>query len=293
MAGRKMLVVLVCLVLAAPAALAEKVEVKAKGKVDGPGGAFGWFGPGLSFVDYGPLNQKLTGYGFPEELGGNQWTFGGGGLAMANRVLIGGSGFGGEQTVTGSPEGSPRVIDVEFSGGQFDIGYAVFARKHLIVAPMLGIGATGYDLTLTYRSGDDTLGGLFGAGGRETRLAYEQFSLTPQVMVAVPVSFAGIILRGGVVVSPASAKWEFEDGGRLLDGPEMSKLTPFVGLNVMFGGLDQGGKSKTKVKVIKKVERDDDSDDSDDDDDYDDDEDDEDEDEEDEDEDEEDEEDDD
>jgi hypothetical protein len=86
-------------------------------------------------------------------------------------------------------------------------------------------------------------------------------------MVAIPVSFAGIILRGGVVVSPASAKWEFEDGGLLIDGPPMSKLTPFVGLNVMFGGLDQASKSKTKVKVIKKVERDDDSDDSDDDDD--------------------------
>jgi hypothetical protein len=198
-------------------------------------------------------------------------------------VLIGGSGFGGEQTITGSPEVGPRVIDVEFSGGQFDIGYAVFARKHLVVAPMLGIGATQYDLTLTYATGDmGGFGELFGNGGRTTQLAYEQFSLTPQLMVAVPVSFAGIILRGGVVVSPASAKWEFEDGGRLLDGPEMSKLTPFVGLNVMFGGLDQASKSKTKVKVIKKVERDDDSDDSDDeddDDDYDDDDDEDDEDE--------------
>jgi len=283
MNGRKMLAVLVCLALAAPAALAEKVKVKAK--ANGPGGAFGWFGPGISFVDYGNLNSVLRDNGITEELGGMHWTFGGGGLAMAERVLIGGSGFGGEQTVAGNVEGGPRFIDVEFGGGQFDIGYAVFAHKHLVVAPMLGIGATSYDMTLTYQSGDGQFGGLFGEGGRKTELSYEQFSLTPQLMVAIPIGFAGVILRGGATVSPASARWEFDDGGRLSDGPPMSKLTPFVGLNVMFGGFDQGGKSKTKVKVIKKVERDDDSDDSDDeddDDDYDDDEDDEDEDEEDE-----------
>jgi hypothetical protein len=248
MTANRLLAVLLCLALAAPGALGAKVKVERKS--DGPSGGFGWFGPGISFIDYGALNEKLRGSLVTPDLNGMQWTFGGGGLAMANRVLIGGSGFGGEQTVTGGV--GPDLIDVEFSGGQFDIGYAAVALKHLLIAPMLGIGGTSYDMTLTYGSGDGRFGDLFGGGGRQTKVDYAQFSLTPQLMIAIPVSFAGIILRGGAVISPAAAKWEFEDGGRITDGPAMSKLTPFVGLNVMLGGVEGGG--KPKVKVIKKVE---------------------------------------
>ncbi len=245
MTGRRLLAVMACFAVVAPAAIARRPE--AKGKGSGPSGAFGWFGPGLSFVDYGVLNDKLTNNGFRERFDGSQWTFGGGGLLLAERVLVGGSGFSGQQSVAGDPEVGPRIIDIEYTGGQFDIGYALFVRRHLFVAPMLGIGATGYDMTLTYRSGDGEFRDLFGAGGRSAGLTYGQFSLTPQLMVAVPVSFAGIILRGGAAISPAPARWKFTDGGRVLDGPRMGKLTPFLGLNVMIGGVESGRRVKVTV----------------------------------------------
>jgi len=247
MTARRTLFALLTLVLVAGTAF---------GRSKPQSGGIGWFGPTLAFVDPKPLNDALSARFTPtKSLGSSLWGFGGGGYALIERVVIGGSGWGGDQYF----ESESLNAKVTLGGGEFDMGYAVVSIPHLIIAPMLGIGGTSYDVELSRRgelplSFDD----LLQMQGLTSKVSTTSFSLNPHLVLTIPISFVGLQLRGGYLYTPAFGQWEMADGGRELAGPVMGKGTPYASLNVVFGGFDRGGKSKTRVKVIKKFNRNDD-----------------------------------
>jgi len=206
-------------------------------------GGFGCFGPVVGFADFSGLNQAFAGAGIAKELNSMHWGFGGGGFALVNRVVIGGSGWAGSQTV-----GSDSLrAQVEIGGGEFDIGYQVFSTRHLLVAPVLGIGGYGYTIELQKLSGAPlSFDELLKDPGRTSSVSFSSFTLSPQLMVTVPISFVGLQLRGGYCYTPTNPEWELQDGGKLSSGPAISKGMPFASLNVVFGGFEGGTRGRGK-----------------------------------------------
>ncbi len=206
-------------------------------------GGFGCFGPTVTFIDASGLNAAFAPHGMTE-LGSLQWGFGGAGYALIDRIVIGGSGWGSSQTVASD---SLRAR-VSISGGEFDLGYSLISIPHLIVAPVLGIGGDGYTIELQNLTGDvPNFGQLLLKPGRTSTVSFSSFSLAPQLMVVVPVSFVGLQIRGGYAYLPMTPEWELADGGKLLNGPTVGKGMPFASLNVVFGGFESDSR-RHKVK---------------------------------------------
>ena len=217
--------ILVVLALAATAVAAPPVN-----------GGFGCFGPAVGIVNFSKLDDALAAGGITQKLGSMQWGFGGGGFALIDRVVIGGSGWGSSQTV-----GSDSLrATVEIAGGEFDLGYQVFSMKHLLIAPVLGIGGGGYTIELQKLSGmPPTFDSLLKNPGYTSKVSFSGLTLSPQLMVTVPISFVGLQLRGGYCYTPVNPDWALE-GGSKLKGPTISKGMPFATLNVVFGGFEGG-----------------------------------------------------
>jgi hypothetical protein len=200
-------------------------------------GGFGCFGPTVGFVNFDGLNAAFTNGGITQKLEPMQWGLGGAGYALIDRVVIGGSGWGSSQTVASD---SLRA-QVEIAGGEFDLGYQVFSIEHLLIAPMLGIGGSGYTIELQKLSGTiPSFNELLLNPGRTSTVSFSSLSLTPQLMITVPISFVGLELRGGYAYTPMNPEWQLENGGKLPTGPTISKGMPFVTLNVIFGGFEGG-----------------------------------------------------
>jgi len=204
-------------------------------------GGFGCFGPMLGMVDFTGLDNALQTGGVNQKLSSFHWGFGGAGYALIDRIVLGGSGWAGSQTV-----GSDSLrVQVEIGGGEFDLGYAALSVRHLIVAPVLGIGGGGYTIELQKLSATaPNFDELLKHPGRTSKVSYSSLSLSPQLMVTVPISFVGLQFRGGYCYTPMSPEWELESGGKLPSGPTISKGMPFATLNVVFGGFEGGARRR-------------------------------------------------
>jgi len=194
-------------------------------------GGFAGFGPTVLFGDFSGLNDAFARQGM-DKLHSTHWTMGGSAFGVHDRIVIGGGGWGGAQTVSSES----LAAEVTIAGGEFDIGYCVIKHEHLLVAPVLGIGGTVYGIGLT-PVGDDvsSLDRLLQHPGRTSSASSAALHLSPQLMVTVPISFVGLQLRGGYQYQPLSSAWWLSDGGRLLEGPSMAKGTPFAALSIVFG----------------------------------------------------------
>jgi hypothetical protein len=205
-------------------------------------GGFGCFGPTVGIVDFDGLNQAFRDGGviLTQQPSSMQWGFGGGGFALIDRVVIGGSGWGSSQTV-----GSDSLrATIQIAGGEFDLGYQVFSIKHLLIAPVLGIGGGGYTIELQKLSGAPlTFGQLLQEPGRTSTVSFSSLTLSPQLMVTIPISFVGVQLRGGYCYTPMTPEWALQGGSKLSSGPTIAKGMPFVTFNVVFGAFE-GGKRR-------------------------------------------------
>lgn len=208
-------------------------------------GGFGCFGPTVGIVDFGGLNRAFEegGVQLTHNPSSMQWGFGGAGFALVDRVVIGGGGWGGSQTV-----GSDSLrASIEIAGGEFDLGYQVFSLKHLLIVPALGIGGGGYTIELQKLTGDPpTFDSLLKNPGRTSRVAFSGLTLSPQLMVTVPISFVGVQLRGGYCYTPTNPQWGIEGGSKLASGPAISKGMPFAALNIVFGGFEGGARRRSR-----------------------------------------------
>ena len=204
-------------------------------------GGFGCFGPTVGIADFSGLDSALATGRVTQKLGSMQWGFGGGGYVIIDRTVIGGYGWGGSQTV-----GSDSLrATIEIAGGEFDLGYQVFSLKHLLIAPMLGIGGSGYTIELQKISGmPPTFDSLLRNPAYTSKVSFSGLTLSPQLMVTVPISFVGLQLRGGYCYTPMNPAWELEGGSKLAHGPAISKGLPFASLNVVFGGFEGGARRK-------------------------------------------------
>jgi opacity protein-like surface antigen len=200
-------------------------------------GGFGCFGPTVGLVDFSGLDDAFSTTGITQKLASLQWGFGGAGYALINRVVIGGSGWGSSQTV-----GSHDLrATVEIAGGEFDLGYQVFSLKHLLIAPVLGIGGGGYTVELQKLSGAPfTFDSLLKNPGYTSKVSFSGLTLSPQLMVTIPISFVGLQLKGGYCYTPTNPEWGLEGGSKLSSGPAISQGMPFATLNVVFGGFEGG-----------------------------------------------------
>jgi hypothetical protein len=204
-------------------------------------GGFACFGPTVGIVNFSGLDEAFATGGITQKLGSMQWGFGGGGFAVIDRTVVGGCGWGSSQT-TGSND---LRATVEISGGEFDLGYQVFSLRHLLVAPILGIGGSGYTIQLQKISGiPPTFDSLLQNPGYTSSVWFSGLTLSPQLMVTVPFSFVGLQLRGGYCYAPINPQWELEGGSKLAQGPAISKGMPFITLNVAFGGFEGGMRRK-------------------------------------------------
>lgn len=212
-------------------------------------GGYGAFGPTLALLNYDAINSTFQRYGFTN-LNSRHWLFGGGGYALANRVLIGGAGWGGTQSVTS--ESLDLLCRVNYGGGEFRAGYAILDFKHLLVITGLGIGGGGYSISLSPENRTiPSFDSLLVQPGRTSTLNFSGFSLNPQLALILPLSFVGLELRGGYNFGPLGANWRLEDGGILLRGPQMPGSSLWFSLNVILGGFSH---EKTKPKSRIEIE---------------------------------------
>ncbi len=203
------------------------------GKRSQRSGGFGGFGPTVAFADFNDLNSELAKKDV-EELSSLHWMMGGSGYAHIGRIVIGGSGWGGTQTVSSE---SLR-IRVDLGGGHFEAGYCLLNMRHLIVTPMLGIGAQGYTITLEGLLGSvPGFGALLENPGRTSQIAFTEFTITPELAITIPVTFIGLQLKAGYAYTPTTPEWKLSDGASLNRGPKVAKGYPFVNLNIIFGGF--------------------------------------------------------
>jgi hypothetical protein len=206
-------------------------------------GGFGCFGPTVGLVDFAGLSQafKDAGVQLAHEPSSMQWGFGGSGFALIDRIVIGGGGWGSSQTV-----GSDSLrATIQIAGGEFDLGYQVLSLKHLLIAPVLGIGGGGYTIDLQKLSAEPlTFGQLLENPGRTSTVSFSGLTLSPQLIITVPITFVGVQARGGYCYTPMDPEWGLHGGGRLASGPTIAKGMPFVTLNVVFGAFE-GGKRRT------------------------------------------------
>ncbi len=210
----------------------------------GTSGGMGTFGPALALIDFTSVNRSLRAASF-DEISSRHWMFGGGGYLIANRTMIGGAGWGGTQTSTS--ESLNVVCRVEYGGGEFRAGYIVLDTRYLLITPGIGIGGGGYTIHLEpYNQSIPNFDTLLRNPGRTSTISFSGFCLNPQLAITIPISFIGIDIRGGYNLGPFTAKWAFADHGFLSRGPEMGKGTPWVSLNVLFGGFN-----REKTRTIK------------------------------------------
>ncbi len=213
----------------------------------GTSGGYGCFGPSVALIDYEKINEIFTRNGVTK-LSSQHWLFGGGGYLLANRVLIGGAGWGGTQSVTS--ESLNLFCEVNYGGGEFRTGYAVVDLKHLLIIPGIGIGGGGYSITL----GPDNqtvpnFDSLLKNPGRTSTVNFSGFNINPQITFVIPISFVGVEIRAGYNLGPLGGKWEFADRGNLARGPEMAKTNPWLSFNLLFGGFSRQKKGAFKGKM--------------------------------------------
>ncbi len=207
------------------------------------GGGFGYFGPTVGMTDVDGLNQVFSRNGYISEFSSMHWLMGGGGYALINRVVIGGSGAGGTQSIASNN----TRCRLEIGGGHFEVGYMPLVMKHLFLGPALGIGGWSYSLTLEPTAGDvQNLDSLLAHPGRTSQVSLSRLTLTPEIIVHVPISFVGVQLKAGYTYAPTGQDWTMADGNKLLNGPKIASGTVFANVNVAFGGMDQERRRRKK-----------------------------------------------
>src|SRR5688572_17189862 len=102
---------------------------------------------GVMFVDFGPMNDRLSDAGYDNDLPSVYPMMGGQAFALFNRFLIGGSGAG---LFSQSSQMAPGLDASAGAGwGTFDFGYQVVRVNGFLLAPILSLGGYGMGVKLS------------------------------------------------------------------------------------------------------------------------------------------------
>ena len=223
----------------------------ARGEGVGPGGTFpfvsAFFATGGSLSSTGDLNTRLDTAGY-FAVSNDAISYGGGVRGRWGRMI-----FGGEFAATDfGEEGDPAKGKTSALRSRFylsQVGYSLFAGRHLNIYPMLGIGAGAMSLTLSDRNG----GGKPPAGVDPTFtdvVLHPDYSslLTANYLMFEPgIGADWLVLRSvgdrlgltmgarlGKSMTPNRAAWKL-DGTKVVGGPDVGPAGFFARLTFGVG----------------------------------------------------------
>ncbi len=232
------------LILLVAASLGSAKEKTGKGS--GESGGWGFFGPYGAMFNFDNLNAKLASapYNFQNKFSKNQLMFGGGGLVLAEHMTIGGYGFGGHQTV----HSDSLLLQADYGGGMFELGWMPIATPHFKIGPALGIGSAGFTLRTSAAAGNlPNFDSLLKNGSRSFEISNSNFTLAPAVNILIPISWAGIYLKVGYLLTLFDKTWT-ANSSELAVAPDLRSSGPFASLQIMLGGSSGGGSVKAKAE---------------------------------------------
>ncbi len=198
----------------------------------------GFFAVGTQFTDLAPLNDRLSGAGYPT-FASEMVSLGGGGYGVvANRLMLGGEGHG-LLTADGSFRG--RNVSVGGGYGLFNLGYLFRPASGLRVYPLLGLGAGGLQLDIKNEGTADTFDDVLNDPSRSASVG--QASVLVSLGGGLEYQFgtpgegrtARLGVRAGYMISALSSDWQLGNSS-LAGGPDASMQGPFLRLTI--GGID-------------------------------------------------------
>lgn len=201
----------------------------------------GFFSVGTQFTDLGPLNDRLSGAGYPT-FASEMVSLGGGGYGVvANRLLLGGEGHG-LLTADGTRQG--RSVSVGGGYGLLNLGYLFQPASRLRVYPLVGLGGGGLQLEIGSAGDADSFDEVLDTPSRSATV--RQASLLVSLGGGLEYQFgtpgegrsARVGVRAGYMISALSSDWQLDDNS-LAAGPDASVQGPFIRLTI--GGIDDSG----------------------------------------------------
>lgn len=199
----------------------------------------GYFAIGTNVTELGPLNDRLSGAGYPT-FSSEMLSIGGGGYGVsAGRLLLGGEGYG---LITSDAGYQGRTVSVGGGYGLFTLGYLFRPRHNLRVFPQVGIGGGGLVLEIGSAGADD-FDDVLETPNRSATL--EQGSVLVSLGAGLEYQFSTpgdrggirVGLRAGYLLAPYTSDWQIDDHS-LSSGPDATLGGPFLRLTIGGGGSE-------------------------------------------------------
>lgn len=199
----------------------------------------GFFALGVHAVNLAPLNDQLSGAGYPT-FATEMLSFGGGGHGVvAGRILLGGTGHG---VVSPSKGYQGREVGVGGGYGLATLGYLFRPSPKLRVFPQLGVGGGGLQLEIG-SAGAEQFDDVLQNPNRSATL--QQGSVLLRVGAGLEYLFGPthdggqfrLGLRVGYLLSPYDTDWNLDEH-TLSGGPDASLGGPFFQLTIGGGGTE-------------------------------------------------------
>jgi len=219
-----------------------------KNKKTGESGGWGFFGPYAGMFDFDSLNTHLQAapFHFTDKFSKNQFMFGGGGMAVTENISIGGYGFGGQQSI--HSDSLHTRLAADYGGGMFEIGWLPLATKYIKLGPAVGIGGAGFTLRAQNAKGyEPDFDSLLLRGARSWEITNSNFALAPALNIMIPVSWAGIYLKVGYLLTLFDRDWD-ASSIQLSSSPSLRASGAFASVQVMLGGSTRGGTVNAKAE---------------------------------------------
>lgn len=188
-------------------------------------------------IDLEDFNERLDQRGYPT-FSDDLFSFGGGGHAVINRVILGGEGHG---FVTRETSSGGHKNSLACGYGFFDLGYVVYSAGGLDVYPLVGLGGGAISLKIV-ESGTPSFDDILDDPGRGAELVTGGFLLNVALGSDYLLTLGGdengegglvFGLRVGYTFSPIKGDWQFE-GTPVSGGPVLSITGPYI--HLMIGG---------------------------------------------------------
>lgn len=209
---------------------------QAKSQSEGTYGGSGYLGFRLMKQNFSNLNAAFASNNLPQ-ISENILAFGGGGHGYINKLIIGGEVFSYELA---DKNNGTYTTQVRGDYGFFNLGYLLYNKKNIMLAPMLGIGSH----TMVIDINDNTIENfnqLLSNPKKGTRLKNEQFLFDLGLKADLYLTerkFFYIGLKAGYMFAPIESEWT--DVNKIsIDGPSLNADGAYAQLYFTFGGFSK------------------------------------------------------
>lgn len=212
----------------------------------GGGFSIGIHNPDLGFLDK-EFQRFTPGY---KKVEGPLFYYGGFGYGeVKDGFRIGGYGFGGGTTISGTIPNSDRIrqdVSINIAAGGFLVEYVPLSiAKRLEVDFDLGLGFGGVGIMIDQFGSNVTWNDMMGSLDPDSASSRQTFSIDmmqgffmiePAVAMKYYInSFMAVEGRAGYMLMIGMGDWQFRDV-KILDMPDVDLSAPTFGLRVTFGG---------------------------------------------------------